>query len=63
MNENPRIVDISYTVKESEAAGRRLMKDIDSGKTFWVMDESGSAEDVPAPPPEIKKRTRGPKKK
>jgi hypothetical protein len=38
------IVDVTYTVKASVAKGRRLMRDLVSGKEFWVEDESDTAE-------------------
>jgi hypothetical protein len=55
MSENPRIVDISYTVKESVAAGRQLMKNLDTGEEFWTADEQiqggpASVEIVPGKP-------------
>jgi hypothetical protein len=49
MNENPRIVDISYTVKESVAAGRQLMKNLDTGEEFWATDSDTEIIEALAP--------------
>ena len=32
-------VDVTHTVKTSEAAGRRLIKNVDTGETRWCDDE------------------------
>ena len=45
--------DITYQVKETESAGRRLMKDRKSGLVFWVTPETVTAAELkneePAP--------------
>lgn len=38
--------DITYQVKSSEAAGRRLMKDRNSGLVFWVTPEGATAAEL-----------------
>lgn len=59
-------VDITHTVKTSEAAGRRLIKNVDTGDTRWLSQVSVACDDEehdlepvkPAKPPtkaELKK--------
>jgi hypothetical protein len=38
--------DVTYQVKASEAAGRRLMKDRNSGLVFWATPETVAAADL-----------------
>lgn len=51
-------VDVTYTVKASEADGRRLIKNVDTGETRWEGAEPVAAPVVPPKPPtkvELKK--------
>ena len=45
-------VDITHTVKASEADGRRLIKNVDTSETRWCDDEEHDLEPVkPVKPP------------
>lgn len=49
-------VDVTYTVKTSESQGRKLIKNIITGKTRWECDD----EEHDLPPQKKPKKTRAP---